>query len=169
MKRFLATLLIMTSTMTMAQNGTAATEHRTFSRETSVCINVSADPSIIWNLLVNASDYPRWNSTIMSIDGSIAPGEKIRLKSTLAPKRVFKLKIKSIVNGKQLVWGDGQGTRTYALTANADGTTTFTMNEKIGSLMFPIYAKHIPSFDKSFEQFAADLKKEAETIQNIKK
>lgn len=159
----------MTSTMTMAQNGNATTEHKTFSRETSVSINVSADPSIIWNLLVNASDYPRWNSTIISIDGSIAVGEKIRLKSTLAPKRVFKLKVKSLVNGKEMVWGDGQGTRIYLLTPNADGTTTFAMNEKIGSFMFPLYEKHIPSFDKSFEQFAADLKKEAETIQNIKK
>ncbi len=160
---------MMTSTMTMAQNGIATTEHKTFSRETSVSIDVSADPAIIWNLLVNASDYPRWNATIISIDGRIAEGEKIRLKSTLAPKRVFKLKVKSLVNGKEMVWGDGQGTRTYKLTHNADGTTTFAMSEKIGGFMFPLYAKHIPSFDKSFEQFAADLKKEAETIHSIKK
>jgi hypothetical protein len=72
MKRFLTTLTIMTSTMTMAQTGKAKTESKTFSRETSVNINVSADPSIIWNLLVNSSDYPRWNSTIISIDGKIA-------------------------------------------------------------------------------------------------
>jgi hypothetical protein len=68
-----------------------------------------------------------------------------------------------------LVWGDGQGTRTYSLTPNADGTTNFAMNEKIGGFMFPLYAKHIPPFDKSFEQFAADLKKEAEIVQDIKK
>ena len=31
------------------------------------------------------------------------------------------------------------------------------------------HAKYIPPFDKSFEQFAADLKKEAEIIYNTKK
>lgn len=42
------------------------------------------------------------------------------------------------------------------------------MTEKIGGLLFPMYAKYILSFDKSFEQFAADLKKEAEIIHNTK-
>lgn len=42
------------------------------------------------------------------------------------------------------------------------------MTEKIGGLLFPLYAKYIPPFDKSFEQFAADLKKEAEIIHNTK-
>ena len=42
------------------------------------------------------------------------------------------------------------------------------MTEKIGGLMFPMYAKMIPSFDQSFEQFASDLKKESETIMNAK-
>ena len=41
--------------------------------------------------------------------------------------------------------------------------------KKIGGLMFPMYAKYIPPFDTVFEKFAADLKKEAETIQNTKK
>lgn len=34
----------------------------------------------------------------------------------------------------------------------------------VGGLMFPMYAKYIPSFDASFNTFAADLKKEAEKI-----
>jgi hypothetical protein len=37
------------------------------------------------------------------------------------------------------------------------------MTEKIGGLMFPFYAKMIPPFDNSFEQFARDLKSAAET------
>jgi len=39
------------------------------------------------------------------------------------------------------------------------------MREKIGGPMFPLFAKMIPPFDASFEQFAADLKAEAEKIQ----
>ena len=35
--------------------------------------------------------------------------------------------------------------------------------------MFPMAAKHIPDFDESFTQFAADLKQEAEAVQQAKK
>ena len=38
------------------------------------------------------------------------------------------------------------------------------MSEKIGGPIFPLFSKYIPSFDNAFEQFAADLKKEAEAI-----
>lgn len=169
MKRFITILTIMARTTAMAQNGKATTERKTFSRETKVSTSIKADPAIVWKLLTNAADFPRWNTTVISIEGKIAEGEKIRLKSTLDPKRTFKLKVKKIDNQKLLEWGDGQGRRIYTLANNGDGTVQFSMDEKIGGFMFPMYAKHIPPFDRSFEQFAADLKKEAEAIQGIKK
>ena len=42
------------------------------------------------------------------------------------------------------------------------------MSEKIGGPVFPLFAKMIPPFDRSFEQFASDLKKEAEAITKTK-
>ena len=156
------------TTATMAQNGKATTVKTTFHRETSVSIEIKADQAIVWALLTKASDYPRWNSTVTSIEGNIALGEKIKLKSILDSKRTFKLKVKEFEAEKKLVWGDGQGNRVYTITKNSNGTVTFSMTEKIGGLMFPMYAKMIPSFDKSFEQFASDLKKESETIMSAK-
>ncbi len=110
---------------------------------------------------------PRWNSTITSLEGEIALGEKIKLKSHLDDKRTFKLKIKEFQSESKLVWGDGKGNRVYTIEKSESGIV-FTMTEKIGGLMFPMYAKYIPDFDASFEQFAADLKKEAELISNAK-
>jgi len=156
----------MTILKTAAQDITATTVKTTFHRETSVSITIKADPAIIWALLTNAGDYPRWNSTVTSMHGTIAQGEKIVLKSTLDAKRSFKLKVKEFEPAKKLVWGDGKGQRTCTLTNNGNGTVTFTMHERIGGLLFPMYAKHIPSFDASFNAFAADLKKEAELIQS---
>ena len=156
------------ATATMAQNGKATTIKTTFHRETSVSIEIKADPAIVWALLTKASDYPRWNSTVSSIEGNIALGEKIKLKSILDAKRTFKLKVKEFEAEKRLVWGDGQGNRIYTITQNDNGTISFFMNEKIGGLMFPMYAKMIPPFDQSFEQFASDLKKESETIMGSK-
>ena len=159
---------LMTTISIHAQNGKASTVKNTFNRSTEVSIDINADASIIWALLTNASDFPRWNSTITSLEGDIALGEKILLKSTLDEKRTFKLKVKEFEVNKRMVWGDGKGNRTYTLTEKADGTVTFYMHEKIGGLMFPMYAKYIPPFDEAFEQFAADLKKEAELIANTK-
>ncbi len=165
MHYFLTILLIMTTTSAMGQNGKAATTKKTFSRETTVDIDIQADPTIIWALLTNAADYPRWNSTITSMEGTIELGQKIRLMSTLDDKRTFKLKVKEWEAEKRLVWGDGKGKRVFLLSPQGEGVVRFTMTEKIGGLMFPLYAKYIPPFDESFEQFAADLKLEAETIQ----
>lgn len=169
MKNLITILTItMMTTATMAQNGKATTVKTTFHRETSVSIEIKADPAIVWALLTKASDYPRWNSTVTSLEGNIALGQTIKLKSILDAKRTFKLKVKEFEVEKKLVWGDGQGNRIYTLSKNNNGTLIFSMSEKIGGLMFPMYAKMIPPFDQSFEQFASDLKKESETIMSAK-
>ncbi len=160
--------MLMNTVAAIAQDGKASTVKKTFYRETTVGIDIQADASVVWTLLTNASDFPRWNSTVVSIEGEIELGGKIRLKSTLDEKRTFKLKIKEFEPEKRLVWGDGKGDRVFILSEIQQGTITFTMTERIGGLMFPMYAKYIPPFDESFEQFAADLKREAEIISKTK-
>ena len=152
--------------MNQAQStGKATTTKTTFSRETAVQIDIQADQSIIWNLLTNAADIPRWNSTIVSLEGDIKEGETVKLVSTLDESRTFKLKVKEMQPEGRLVWGDFQGSRVYLLSRNGENVT-FSMSEKIGGPLFPLFSRLIPPFDDSFEQFAADLKKEAESIQN---
>lgn len=142
----------------------ANTIRKTFSRETSVSIDIQANPKTIWGLLTNAENYPNWNSTVISIDGNIALGEKIQLKSYLDPKRVFKLSVKELEPEKRLVWGDAMGKREYKLTPTSNGQTNFSMTEKIGGPLFPLFAKMIPPFDESFDKFAHDLKAESEKL-----
>jgi hypothetical protein len=62
---------------------------------------------------------------------------------------------------KSFTWGDALGMRVFTLTPKSS-TINFSMKEKIGGPLFPLFAKQIPSFDSSFEQFALDLKKIAE-------
>jgi len=149
------------------QSGKAVTNKSMFSRETTVSVDIKADPSIVWALITRASDFPRWNSTVVSIKGDIRAGETIELKSTLDEKRTFKLKVKEFAPEKRLVWGDAMGNRVYTLEKSAGGVQ-FTMSEKIGGPLFPLFSGYIPSFDESFEQFARDLKREAENIQGSK-
>ena len=158
--------MLMAGLSAMAQGG-ATTEKKTFSRTTTVSNAINADAPIIWALLTNAADFSRWNSTVIAIDGNIQTGEKIKLKSTLDPNRTFKLKVKEMVPDQKMVWGDAMGQRTYTLEQSG-AATRFTMSEKIGGLMFPLFANKIPPFDEVFNQFAADLKKEAEVIASSK-
>lgn len=152
----------------VSSNGKAVTTKKIFGRETAVSIDVQADRSIIWALLTNANDFPRWNSTVISIDGTIALGKKIKLKAKLDPKREFKLKVKEFDADNRLVWGDAMGNRVYTLKSIGNNLTNFSMVEKIGGPLFPLFAKMIPPFDEVFEQYAKDLKNEAETISKTK-
>ena len=135
---------------------------KTFSRTTTISVIINADVSIIWKLLTNVSNFSRWNSTILSIEGEIVLGGRIKLKNYLDPKRTFKLKIKEIIPQKKIVWGDSMGSRTFTLEESGTGGVLFVMTEKIGSILFPLFANKIPSFDESFEKYAEDLKNEAE-------
>jgi uncharacterized protein YndB with AHSA1/START domain len=167
MKYLTAILLIMTTINLSAQNGKATTLKKTFSRETTISIKINSDAKTVWSLLTDASNFANWNSTITSIEGNIAEGEKIKLKSILDEKRTFKLKVKEFEPNKRMIWGDGKGNRVYTIL-ESKGTLTVSMTEKIGGLMFPMYAKYIPPFDEMFEQFANDLKNEAEKINPTK-
>lgn len=146
-------------------NKKAATIKKTFSRSTSVSIDINADAATVWALLTNASDFPRWNSTVTSLEGTIALGEKLALKVPLDEKRTFKLKVKEFTPEKHMRWGDAMGNRDYTLTP-FEGGVTFTMSEKIGGPLFPLFAGMIPDFDEAFDQYAADLKKESESKVN---
>jgi len=62
-----------------------------------------------------------------------------------------------------MTWGDTMGNRVFELSQQRNGVVQFSMTEKIGRPVFPLFAKLIPPFDESFEMFAADLKKAAES------
>lgn len=141
----------------------------TFQMEVAVSATIQATPERIWTLLTNAKYFPRWNSTVQSIEGDIALGETITLKATIAPERTFKLKVTAFEPNSTLIWQDGaaplfKGVRRYSLTPQNSGTTVFSMVETFSGLMLPMIARSLPDFRVSFEQYATDLKAEAERV-----
>lgn len=149
------------------ENPKAQTTKTLFSRETTITINIKAKRSIIWTILTDAEDFARWNSTIVYVKGEMEVGKTIKLKSNLDLEREFNLKIEEMLVDERMVWADGKapffrGVRTYLLKDNPSGGVDFIMTERLGGIMAPIVLRFIPDFDQSFEQFALDLKKEAE-------
>jgi hypothetical protein len=151
----------------MKPDGKASHSKTAFRMEYAVSINVRSTTQRIWVMLTNAANFPRWNSTIQSIEGQIAAGQKIKLRATIAPERVFNLNIREFVPEQRLVWSDGMapmftGVRTFTLTPKPDQTTDFHMAEVFSGLMLPLIAGSLPNFGPVFERYAADLKAEAE-------
>ena len=147
-------------------NGKASKTKSTFRMEYAAGINIHAKPERIWALMTNAGDFPRWNSTVKSIEGKIALGQTIQLVAVIAPERVFKLNVIEFAPEKRMVWSDGnamfKGVRTYTVNTKTDGSTDFTMSEVYTGLMLPMIAGSLPDFVPTFEQYVSDLKKEAE-------
>ncbi|MFD4420958.1 SRPBCC domain-containing protein [Agromyces sp. NPDC058484] len=146
---------------TTAPDGVASTSRTTFSRSTRIARHIDADAATVWRLLTTAAGWPRWNSTVVSLDGQIAPGSRIKLVSTLAPSRTFRLKVKEFEPNARLTFGDAMSTHTYSLSGDAGGTRVEVV-ERIGGPLYPFVARMIPPFDENFEQFTADLKRAAE-------
>ena len=134
----------------IAINGRANKTKSAFRMEYSAGINIKARPDRVWALMTNAADFPRWNSTVKSIEGRIALGQTIKLIATIAPTRTFNLKIVEFVPEKRMVWSDGnsifKGVRTYTLNPKGDGSTDFTMSEVYTGLMLPMIAGSLPDF-----------------------
>lgn len=138
----------------------------TFRMEYAITINIQAKPSRVWALMTDVKDFPRWNSTIKSIEGQIASGQTIKLVSMIASDRTFNLAIIEFVLEKKMVWRDGnfifKGVRTYTFNGKPDGSTDFSMAEVYTGLMLPMIVGSLPDFRANFEQYTADLKREAE-------
>lgn len=149
-------------------DGVATKSASAFRMECSVTTRIAASPERIWAILTNAKDLPRWNPTVTSIDGTIASGERLALKVPTAPDRTFKPRVTTFEPGRTMAWSDGaapmfKGVRTWTLVPGKDGTTSVTMHEVFSGLMLPMIKKTLPDFGPVFEQYAAALKREAES------
>jgi hypothetical protein len=147
-------------------DGRAVKKASTFRMECGVVVSIRASPRRIWGLLTDSAGFPRWNSTVTSIEGQISLGQKLAVRVPLAPGRVFKPKVVEFEPERRMVWADGQapmfaGRRTYELKA-LEGFVEFSMVEVFSGVMLPLIKGSLPDFGPAFEQYAADLKREAE-------
>ena len=152
----------------MSTAGTKATKTGSaFRMECAIRTRIRATPERIWALLTDAAAFPRWNSTVTSIEGEIAEGRTLTLRVPSAPGRVFKPKVSGVEAARSMTWSDGvapifKGVRTFTLAPDDDGTTAFSMREEFSGLMLPMIKGSLPDFVPVFEAYAEDLRRAAE-------
>jgi hypothetical protein len=133
---------------------------------TKICIH--AAQARIWALLTDATQYPRWNSTVEKVDGTIQSGGKITVHARPDPSRAFPLRVIEFVSPTRMVWSGGMplgmftGERTFQLDTQADGSILFSMREIYSGWMASLMIRLVPDLQPTFDQFARDLKRTAE-------
>lgn len=137
----------------------------------SVRRTIGASPQRVWEVLSDAEGYPRWNPAVISLNGRIADGEKIKLVSTVNPKRTFSLTVGDVEPSRGMVWSDGmplglfRGVRTFSLRSLGEQQTEFSMREEYSGALASLIARAIPDQTEAFAQFADGLKAAAEAGQ----
>ena len=129
---------------------------------------IDAGPDAIWTVLTDAPAYAAWDSGVDKVEGTIAPGETIKVHSHANPGRAFPVKVTDYRPGRSMTWSGGmplglfKGVRTFTLQPEADGPTRFHMREEYTGPLLPVIWRTMPDLGPSFEQFARGLKARAE-------
>jgi hypothetical protein len=103
------------------------------------------------------------------VEGTIAPGETIKVRSEANPGRAFPVKVTDFAPGERMTWTGGmplglfRGVRTFTLTPEGDGTTRFAMREEYTGPLLGLIWRSMPDLGPSFAQFARGLKARAES------
>jgi hypothetical protein len=129
---------------------------------------IEASPEKIWAILTDSRAYPTWDSGVQAVDGTIAPGNTIKVRSEASPGRAFPVKVTEFEPGHGMTWTGGMplglfpGVRTFRLSPAGDGATRFDVREEYTGPLLPLIWRTMPDLGPSFEQFAAGLKARAE-------
>lgn len=129
--------------------------------------SIAARKTAIWSLLTDAAAYPRWNTTIDRIEGTIASGGDLKVWAKIAPGRAFPAHVAELSPPRRMVWtfrgplGMFGGTRTFELEGE-DGAVTFRTREDFHGWMAWLIIRTMPDLQPSFDELAASLKRAAE-------
>jgi hypothetical protein len=128
---------------------------------------IAAAPEAIWAVLTDAPGYSRWDSGVQRLEGTVAPGEKLKVTSEVNPNRAYPVKVTRFEPNRAMAWTGGlplglmKGVRTFSLTPE-NGVTRFTLREEFTGPMLPLIWRSMPDMQASFDKFVSGLKARAE-------
>jgi hypothetical protein len=129
---------------------------------------IAASPEAVWAVLSDGARWPSWDSGVDAVEGKIAEGETIKIRSQAAPGRAFPVKVTTFEPPARLRFSGGmplglfRGVRTYNVTPGPDGGARFQMREEYTGALLPLIWRSMPDLGPSFDQFARGLKARVE-------
>lgn len=139
----------------------------------SVATILAVSTEVVWQKITNIDQLLKWDSMLLEMTGTIGENGKIKLRSAIKPKQIFKLKVSEFVPKKRMVWSSSmgplfKGVRTYEVLPHDRDTTLFRMNEKFSGWLLPIMKGVLPDCNILFGTYIRDLKKEIDSM-NLEK
>jgi len=129
---------------------------------------IGADAATIWAILTDAPAYASWRSGVIGVDGVVALGQRITVRSEASPRRAFPVRVTTLDAPRRMVWSGGmplglfRGVRTYSLEPQGPAQTLFTMREEYSGPLLGLIWRSMPDLQPSFDTFAKGLKERAE-------
>lgn len=128
---------------------------------------IAASPEHIWARLTDGNALVSGGLGVTRLEGSIAPGARLKVWSEANPGRAFAVRVTEFTPPRRMVWSGGlplglfSGERAFSLTPTEDGTE-FHMREEFTGLLAPLLGRSIPDLTPTFERFARGLAQLAE-------
>lgn len=135
--------------------------------EATTAIDAPADA--VWAVLTDGQQWASWDSGVDEVQGRIAPGNTITIRSAAAPGRSFPVTVTAFEAPRRMTFTGGmplglfRGVRSYELTPEPDGRTGFRMREEYTGPLVALIWRTMPDLTPSFERFAQGLKRRVET------
>lgn len=126
---------------------------------------IAASPEAVWAVLCDGASWPSWDSGADAVEGRIAPGESITIRSQAAPGRAFPVAVTEFAPPVRLRLSGGmplglfRGIRAYDMSVQPDGCTLFHIREE-----YTGYGRSTPARRcrrPPFQQFARGLRRRA--------
>jgi hypothetical protein len=124
---------------------------------------IDATPDAVWAVLVDGARWTDWDSGVVSLTGTIAPGERLSVVSSANPGRAFPLAVTEFEPARLMVWSGGmplglfRGVRTFTLTPEGERTRLDVREEYSGPMLALIW-RSMPDLQPSFDQFTQGIK-----------
>ena len=116
---------------------------------------IGSSPDGVWAALTDGAAWSTWDSGVDRVEGKIASGETITIRSKVAPGRAFPVKVTAFEPGRRLQFSGGmplglfKGVRTYTLTPDG-GSTAFRMREEYTGPLLGMMWRSMPDLGPSF-------------------
>ena len=138
-------------------------------KEIKTEVIIDTNPEKVWKILTNLSEYPNWNPFIKKLEGNLKIGEKLKviIQPENSSKMIFNPRVLEYKEGKTLKWkgkfiinGLFDGTHSFELIDNKNGTTTFIQSEIFKGILVNFF--NLDNTKKGFEKMNAELKTQSE-------
>jgi len=136
-------------------------------------IDVAASPEMVWRVLTYFPDFPKWNPYLVSIQGSLAPGQRLKIRARPPQGREYGFSplVVKVIPASELRWrrwrlieGIFDREQAFFIVPNGIKGVRFIHREHFSGLLVSLVMPFITEKTlKAFNLMNMALKRTAET------